>query len=45
MADLATLLASTGMRTGEVLGLQWADVDLVAGEFTWPRPSPTEDPG
>ena len=33
MADLATLLASTGMRTGEVLGLQWADVDLVAGEI------------
>ena len=32
-ADLATLLASTGMRTGEVLGLQWADVDLVAGEI------------
>jgi integrase len=32
MADLATLLASTGMRTGEVLGLHWADVDLSAAE-------------
>jgi integrase len=33
MADLATVLASKGMRTGEVLGLQRADVDLVAGEI------------
>ena len=33
IADLATVLASTGMRTGEVLGLQWADVDLVTGEI------------
>ena len=32
MANLATVLASTGMRTGEVLGLQWADVKLEAGE-------------
>jgi integrase len=27
------LLASTGMRTGEMLGLEWADVDLAAAEF------------
>ena len=32
MADMAVLLASTGMRTGEMLGLQWADVDLAAAE-------------
>ena len=32
MADLAIVLASTGMRTGEVLGLRWAEVDLAAGE-------------
>jgi integrase len=32
VADLATVLASTGMRTGEVLGLLWADVDLSAAE-------------
>jgi len=32
MADLATVLASTGMRTGEVLGLQWGDVELTARE-------------
>ena len=28
---MAVLLASTGMRTGEMLGLEWADVDLAAG--------------
>jgi integrase len=33
LADLATLLASTGMRTGEVLGLLWSDVDLDALEL------------
>ncbi len=33
IADLATVLASTGMRTGEVLGLQWADVQLVSNEI------------
>jgi integrase len=33
MADMAVLLASTGMRTGEMLGLQWADVDLGAAEI------------
>ena len=33
LADLATVLASTGMRTGEVLGLQWSDVDLDASEL------------
>ena len=32
IADLAIVLASTGMRTGEVLGLRWADVDLAAAE-------------
>ena len=32
MADLAIVLASTGMRTGELLGLQWRDVDLSAAE-------------
>jgi integrase len=32
IADLATVLASTGMRTGEVLGLQWGDVQLDADE-------------
>ena len=32
MADMAVLLASTGMRTGEMLGLQWADVDFGAAE-------------
>ena len=32
MADVALLLASTGMRTGELLGLQWTDADLEAGE-------------
>lgn len=32
MADMAVVLASTGMRTGEMLGLQWADVDLAAAE-------------
>jgi integrase len=33
MADLATVLASTGMRTGEVLGLQWGDVSIRDGEL------------
>ena len=32
IADLGTLLASTGMRTDEVLGLRWADVDLAVAE-------------
>jgi integrase len=32
VADLATLIASTGMRTGEVLALLWADLDLAAAE-------------
>jgi integrase len=31
-ADLATVVASTGMRKGEVLALLWRDVDLGAGE-------------
>jgi integrase len=33
-ADLATLLrvwAQSGMRAGEVCGLQWQDLDFVAG--------------
>lgn len=29
MADMATILASTGMRPGELLGLQWGDLDVV----------------
>jgi len=33
MADLAIVLASTGMRTGEVLGLRWSDVHLAAAEI------------
>jgi integrase len=33
MANLATVLASTGMRTGEILGLKWADVHLTALEL------------
>jgi integrase len=33
LANLATVLASTGMRTGEVLGLQGSDVDLDALEL------------
>jgi len=33
LANLATVLASTGMRTGEVLGLQWSDVNLDASEL------------
>lgn len=28
------LLATTGMRRGEVLGLRWADVDLRAGHLS-----------
>ena len=32
LADLAIVLASTGMRTGELLGLTWLDVDLSASE-------------
>jgi integrase len=31
MADAALILAATGMRMGELLGLQWADVDLQGG--------------
>ncbi len=33
VADFVVLLASTGMRTGELLGLQWEDVDLEAAEL------------
>ena len=33
MADMAILLASTGMRKGELLGLQWADIDLETQEI------------
>ena len=32
-APLLHLLVATGMRRGEALGLQWADVDLEAGEL------------
>jgi integrase len=33
VADFVVLLASTGMRTGELLGLQWEDVDFEAAEI------------
>jgi integrase len=33
MADLATVLASTGLRTGELLGLKWSDVHLASSEI------------
>jgi site-specific recombinase XerC len=33
IADAVALLASTGMRKGELLALRWADVDLVRGEL------------
>lgn len=32
IADAVRMLASTGMRKGELLGLQWADVDLERSE-------------
>lgn len=32
IADAAIILAATGMRMGELLGLQWAEVDLAAGQ-------------
>jgi integrase len=32
IADAVALLASTGMRKGELLALRWADVDLLRGE-------------
>jgi integrase len=32
-ADLVTVVASTGMRVGELLALRWVDVDLAAGEL------------
>ncbi|HTE69197.1 MAG TPA: tyrosine-type recombinase/integrase [Actinomycetes bacterium] len=32
------LLATTGMRRGEVAGLRWADVDLDAGRVSPRRP-------
>ena len=32
IADLVTVLASTGMRVGELLGLRWSDVELSSGE-------------
>lgn len=33
LADAAIILASTGIRRGELLGLQWNDVDLRANEI------------
>jgi integrase len=33
LGDAATILASTGMRRGELLGLQWGDVDLMGAEL------------
>jgi integrase len=32
LGDAALILASTAMRKGELLGLQWADVDLTSAE-------------
>jgi integrase len=32
LADVVTVLASTGMRLGELLGLWWKDVNLLAAE-------------
>ncbi len=32
LADAVTVLASTGMRKAELLGLQWSDVDIDNGE-------------
>jgi integrase len=32
LGDMALVLASTGMRKGELLGLRWRDVDLEANE-------------
>ncbi len=37
------LLATTGMRRGEVLGLRWADIDLDAGRLTIIRTLITTD--
>jgi integrase len=34
LAALWQLIASTGMRRGEVLGLRWSDLDLDAGRLT-----------
>jgi integrase len=33
IADVVTLLASSGLRVGELLALRWEDVDLEAGEL------------
>lgn len=33
MGDVATILASTGMRVGELLALRWNEVDLERGEI------------
>jgi integrase len=33
LADLVTVLVSTGLRKGELLALQWGDVDLVLKEI------------
>ena len=33
LADIITVMASSGIRRGELLGLQWGDVDLEAGEI------------
>ena len=44
LADAVAVLASTGMRKAELLGLQWADVDLVKVRFTSPPLSPMQVP-
>ena len=33
LADIITVMASSGIRRGKLLGLQWGDVDLEAGEI------------
>jgi integrase len=36
---LLLLLARAGLRLGEALALQWADLDFAAREIRWPEPS------
>jgi integrase len=43
VGPLVVLIAYTGMRLGEALGLRWADVDLAAGTATIRRSAPGTD--